>query len=48
MANPNSDEACSKNLEAYKSALNSKGSEDAMVRDNSLLNFFLLLLMFFY
>lgn len=34
-ANPNSDEAGSKNLEAYKSALNSKGSEDAMVRDNS-------------
>ncbi|KAK1382289.1 Aluminum-activated malate transporter 10 [Heracleum sosnowskyi] len=29
-ANPNNDEACSKNLEAYKSALNSKGSEDAM------------------
>lgn len=29
-AKPNSDEACSKNLEAYKSALNSKGSEDAM------------------
>lgn len=47
-ANSNSDDACSKNLEAYKSVLNSKGSEDAMVRVKSSLHFLrgLLLLMF--
>lgn len=47
-ANSNTDDACSKNLEAYKSVLNSKGSEDAMVRVKSSLHFLrgLLLLMF--